>query len=124
MPAYSSYFNKEIELLIKQINKMIIVKVTYTVKPEFVLQNQENIHLFIKDFQKINNNDFRYSAYVCEDGKTFVHLSMYKNEETQKKLLNAESFKLFQQQRDSSGLEISPKVDVMKLVASSNDLFS
>lgn len=103
---------------------MIVVKVTYTVKPAFVLQNQVNINLFMKDFQQLNNNDFRYTAYLCNDGKTFVHLSHYKNEEIQKTLLNIENFKSFQQQRDESGLEATPEIEVMKLIASSHDLFS
>ena len=41
---------------------MIIVKVTYTVKPDFVIKNQESINAFLKDFKKIKSNDFRYIA--------------------------------------------------------------
>ena len=103
---------------------MISVKVTYTVKSEFVLKNQENINSFMEDFRKLNSNDFRYIAYVGDDGKTFIHLSMYKNEEIQKQVLDIESFKLFQQQRDESGLEGSHNVEMMKLVASSFDIFN
>lgn len=103
---------------------MIIVKVTYTVKSEFVLKNQENINSFMKDFRKINSTDFRYTAYVGDDGKTFMHLSIYKNEEIQKQVLAIESFKSFQQQRDESGLEGPHKVEMMKLVASSFDIFN
>lgn len=44
---------------------MIIVKVTYTVKPNFVNKNKENIQLFMEDFQKLNTNDFRYTIYSC-----------------------------------------------------------
>ena len=66
---------------------MIAVKVTYTVKSEFAPKNQENILTCMKDFRNLNSADFRYSAYVCDDGKTFVHLSMYKNEDIQKKVL-------------------------------------
>lgn len=55
---------------------MIIVKVTYTVKPDFVLKNQENINLFLNDFKNFNSHDFCYIAYVGEDGKTFTHISI------------------------------------------------
>ena len=102
---------------------MITVKVTYTVKPEFADKNQENINQFMADFKKMNTNDFRYASYLCGDGKTFVHISHYKNEEIQKQLLQVPSFLSFQKQRDDSGLEGSPQIEVMKMVASSHDLF-
>jgi hypothetical protein len=95
---------------------MIIVKVTYTVKSNFVLKNQENIRQFLKDFKKINNNDFRYLSLLGEDGKTFTHISMYQNEEIQKQLLAVESFKSFQKQRNESGLEAAEKIETMQLI--------
>jgi hypothetical protein len=102
---------------------MIIVKVTYTVKADFVQKNQENIKLFMVDFKKLNTNDFRYVSYLGGDGKTFVHLSHYKNEKIQKQLLQIPSFLSFQKQRDDSGLKDSPQVEVMQVVASSQDFF-
>ncbi|UII31940.1 hypothetical protein LVD17_26995 [Fulvivirga ulvae] len=103
---------------------MITVKVTYTVKAEFVNKNQENINRFMVDFKKMNTRDFRYMSYICGDGKTFVHISHYKNEEIQKQLLQVPSFLSFQKQRDDSGLEGSPEIEVMKLVACSEELFN
>ncbi len=102
---------------------MIIVKVTYTVKSGFVIINQENINEFIKDFKKINSNDFRYTAYLGEDKKTFIHISMYQNEAIQKQLLAIESFKSFQKQRNESGLEVGEKIEVMELAGASHDIF-
>lgn len=102
---------------------MIVVKVTYTVKPEFVQKNQENINLFMVDIRKMNSINYRYTAYLCEDGKTFVHLSHYQNEKIQKQLLDVPSFKSFQKQRDDSGLDGSHNVEVMNLVATSHDIF-
>lgn len=95
---------------------MITVKVTYTVKPDFVQKNRENIQLFMVDFKKMNSDDFRYVSYLCSDGKTFVHLSHYKNEEIQKTVLQTSSFLSFQKQRDDSGLEGSPEIEVMTIV--------
>lgn len=103
---------------------MIFVKVTYTVKPEFIQKNQENINSFMTDFKKMNSNEFRYTVFLGDDGKTFIHLSMYQNEAIQKRLLDVPLFKSFQQQRDESGLEVEPAIEVMKFVASSHDIFS
>ena len=103
---------------------MIVVKVTYTVKSEFAPKNQENIRALVKDFRNLDSAGFRYSAYVCDDGKTFVHLSMYKNEDIPKKVLAVDSFRTFQRQRDESGLEGIHKVEPMKFVASSFDVFN
>src|SRR5687767_14956844 len=101
---------------------MISVKVTYTVKSGFAIKNQENIHQFMNDFKTLSN-DFRYTVFTSVDGKTFIHLSQYKNEDIQKKLLEVPSFKSFQQQRDDSGLEVAPQIEVLTLVDASHDTF-
>lgn len=101
---------------------MISVKVTYTVKPSFVAGNRENIDQFIKDFKNMGSNDFRYTVYLLKDGKTFVHHSIYKDEQIQKVLLDTASFKSFQQKRDESGLEGEPKIEVLQMIASSHEL--
>ncbi|MEX0662385.1 MAG: hypothetical protein WEA58_02630 [Balneolaceae bacterium] len=103
---------------------MIVVKVTYTVKPEFVQKNKENINSFMIDFQKMNTNEFHYASYLYGDGKTFVHISHYENEEIQKQLLQVPSFLNFQKERDESGMEVLPEIEVMTLVASSKEFFT
>ncbi|MGO1521247.1 MAG: hypothetical protein ACTHZ1_07750 [Sphingobacterium sp.] len=102
---------------------MIIVKVSYTVQSAFVQQNQENINLFMIDFKKMKTNEFRYVSYRCEDGKTFVHLSHFLNEEIQNRVLQTPSFISFQKQRDDSDLERLPQIEFMQLVASSSEIF-
>ena len=102
---------------------MIIVKVTYTVKVDFVQKNQENINDFLKDFKKIKSNDFRYIVYIGDDKKTLTHISMYQNEAIQKELLAVQSFKSFQQQRNNSSLEISKNIEIMELAGASYDIF-
>ena len=102
---------------------MIIVKVTYTVKYDFVIKNQDNINVFIKDIKKISSNDFRYITYIGANKKTFTHISMYQNEAIQKQLLAVESFKSFQKERKESGLEVAKKVKVMELVGAPFDVF-
>lgn len=98
---------------------MITVKVTYTVKPEFVEENKENINRFLSDFKKLNPSEFRYNVYLQEDGITFLHFSTYKNEEIQKQILNIPSFTSFQEQRDKSGLDNTHNVEVLNYVGSS-----
>ena len=102
---------------------MITFKAVYTVKPAFVQQNQENIRSFIKDFQELNNVDFRYNVYLGADGKTFIHISHYKNAEIQQTLLAVPSFKYFQEQRDNSGLEEQPNLEEIVLIDSSSSIF-
>ena len=98
---------------------MIVVNVSYTVKQEFVRKNQDNIRSFMIDFKKMDKNDFRYQVYLKEDGRTFVHFSHFKNEEIKKEVLAVPSFKLFQKERDDSGLDGSHKLEVFKMVDTS-----
>ena len=103
---------------------MKTIKVTYTVKSGFAQKNQENIQVFMRELEKINNPDIRYIAYLGEDGKTFTHVATYQSDEAQKLLLELGSFKTFQQQRDESGLEVLPKIEAIKAVASSYSVFN
>ncbi|NSL89272.1 hypothetical protein ECE50_020695 [Chitinophaga sp. Mgbs1] len=103
---------------------MIIVKVTYTVKASFARQNQQNIDAALQEVRALNNPDIRYSALIGEDGKTFTHLAIFKNATAQQLLLNLPVFKSFQQQRDDSGLETAPQIEVMQLASSSYDIFN
>jgi hypothetical protein len=102
---------------------MIIVKVTYTVKSNFVNKNQENINMFLKDFKKMDSNEFRSTIYFGEDKKTFTHISMYQNKEIQNELLAIASFKSFQKQRNDSGLEAAEKIEMMELAGASYEVF-
>ena len=93
------------------------VKVTYTVKPSFVEQNKANINVFINELKESGNTDVRYSIYLGEDGRTFTHISLYSSETAQEQFLDMPSFKAFQQQRDESGLEAEPSIEVLNFVA-------
>ncbi|MDQ0593023.1 hypothetical protein QFZ37_001392 [Chryseobacterium ginsenosidimutans] len=95
---------------------MINVIVTYTVKPEFVLQNKMNIQKFLADFKNLDQKAFEYKVYVKEDGVTFLHYSNYINEEVQHEVLNVPSFREFQKLRDESGLNDTHKVEILQSV--------
>lgn len=104
---------------------MISVIVTYTVKPGYVEQNKQRIQQFLKDFKELDTSAFEYNVYTKEDGLTFVHHSIYRDEKIQTMVLNVPSFKDFQRLRDESGLNGSHKVEVLNAVGSTNEsLFS
>lgn len=98
---------------------MITVKVSYTVKPEFVGKNKENIQQFLEDFKSMDSSTFRYNVFLMADGVTFIHLSSYANETIQQEVLTVPSFKAFQQHRDESGLNNSHKVEILEHIGSS-----
>jgi hypothetical protein len=102
---------------------MKIVKVTYTVNPGFVATNQENVKKFVKDIAALNNQAIRYISYLAGDGKTFIHIGAFDNDEAQKQFLDLPSFKEFQQQRNGSGLEAPENLEIISLVAASYNLF-
>ncbi len=101
---------------------MINVIVTYTVPKEFVDKNLVNIQTFLKDFNFLDQNQFRYQVLQTEDKNTFVHISKYDNKEIQNELLNIPSFLKFQKERDESCDDIQQKIEVLEFVRSSGSL--
>lgn len=118
-----SHFNSFVRHSFKK-SIMKIVKVTYTVRPEFAERNQENVKKFINDLRNMKNCGIHYSSYLADDSKTFVHISLHESDEAQQNLFNLESFKSFQNERDQSGLEAEPKIELLQLVSSSFDIFN
>ena len=102
---------------------MKIVKVTYTTKAEFAEQNQSNIKNVMTDLQIANHQGINYNACLSADNKTFTHTAFFKSDEDQKLLNELPSFKSFQEQLKSGGLEVSPKQELLTLIGTSNDIF-
>lgn len=102
---------------------MKTVKVTYTTTAAFALQNQENIHRVMADLQQLNHPGINYNACLCADGKTFIHTAFFKTEDDQKTLNELPSFKTFQEQLKSGGLESPPKQEQLTLVGASKPVF-
>ena len=100
-----------------------IVRVQYTTKQHYVAKNKENINKVLNDLRKINNPGIKYGAYLLEDEKTFMHFTLFDNEEAYKVLNGLESFKQFQEELKASGFEVPPKAENLSLVASSYDFF-
>ncbi len=102
---------------------MYAVKVQYIVKEEYVETNKANIRLVMADLREINNRDLKYSAFLLDDGKSFVHLVMRVDDEAQKTLSDLPSFQEFQRQLRESGPDPAPKAETLTLVESGWEIF-
>ena len=100
---------------------MIVVNVTYTVNDAYVSTNKELIQKFLTDFKKLDSTQFLYTILQTEDGKTFTHISQYKNKDIQSVLLNTPSFLHFQKERDQN-LTSAPKIEVLNFIGSSKEV--
>ena len=102
---------------------MKTVMVQYTVKPEFVETNRSNISNVMAELRQINDAGIKYSTFILEDGQTFIHFAMFRDEDGQKKLNELESFKKFGAELKASGPLAPPNPLVLSLVDSGYDIF-
>src|ERR1044071_3786193 len=98
-------------------------KVQYTVRKEFAKQNAANVQQVMSDLQQINNPGIRYSSFMLDDEKTFVHFVVI-HESADGILNKLPSFRKFQDELKASKPEIMPKVERLSLVASSYNFFN
>ena len=75
------------------------------------------------ELKGLNHQGINYNACLSADNKTFIHTAFFKSDEDQKLLNELPSFKYFQEQLRSSGLEVPPKQEILTLVGSSNNIF-
>ncbi len=102
---------------------MKAVKVQYTVKAEYADTNKGNIRQVMADLQELANPGIKYSTFILEDGKTFVHFGMYTDQEALEVVNSLPSFQSFREQLKASGPEAPPKGDDLNLVGSSYEIF-
>lgn len=102
---------------------MKLIRVQYTVRAEYVATNQQNIQKVMSDLAALKNPNIKYSAFLLEDGKTFMHLAMYPDEQTSTIVPNLPSFKAFREGLKASQPEVPPKAQKLDLVASAYQLF-
>ncbi len=102
---------------------MSFIRVQYTVKESYVETNKANIQQVMADLKALNNPDIKYSAFLLEDGKTFMHFVMRANKEAQKVMSELASFQEFRKQLKESEPEIPPKAEELSLVGSSWEIF-
>jgi hypothetical protein len=100
---------------------MRAVKVEYTVKPEYVTINKANIQKVMDELRALGNTGTLYSAYLKEDGVSFIHFAIYDSEENIIPSLPA--FKAFSAQLKAEGLVgDAPHALKMDMVGKSFDL--
>jgi len=102
---------------------MKIVKVQYTAKESFVEKNRENITRVMDELRSFSDPGIKYSVYLMNDVKSFMHLTLFENEEGQKILNSLESFQKFTTELKANGLETPPVAENPTLVGTSFDIF-
>jgi hypothetical protein len=102
---------------------MKIVRVQYTTTQQYAATNMENIRQVVNELKTINHPGIKYSTYLLPDGKTFMHFDQFENEEAHNFLTGLESFKKFDVGLWASGMEVEPKLELLSLVASTEDFF-
>jgi hypothetical protein len=102
---------------------MKIVRVHYTTTAEFAPRNKENIASIVNELKALNHTGIQYSTYILSDGKTFMHLDHFENEEAHQVLTSLESFKKFDAELWASQLEVEPKLELLSLVAATEEFF-
>ena len=75
------------------------------------------------DLRELAHPGIKYSTFVLNDGKTFVHIGMYAGQEALDVVNNLPSFQSFREQLKASGPEAPPKGDDLTLVDSSYEIF-
>lgn len=101
---------------------MKAVKVQYTVQPEYVEQNQANIQKVMDAIRANPIEGMQYSSFLLEDGQTFVHINMSKDEATMSKLNDVPEFTEFRIALKASGPVAPPKSESLNLVGAMFDL--
>ncbi|NNE30333.1 MAG: hypothetical protein HKN16_11900 [Saprospiraceae bacterium] len=101
---------------------MKAVQVRYKVKPEYAEQNKANIQAVMQSLKENPVPGLYYAAYNLEDGQTFVHVNLAKDEETLKKINDLAAFLNFRKGLKESGPIEPPQATNMEPVAAGWEL--
>lgn len=101
---------------------MIIRQNRYTVQAEYAAQNQLRISQVVEDLRALRRTDIRYSVFVEDDGKTFLHLLFCSNEEAEQVFFRLASQQAFQAGLAGGHLEVPPTMTTLHLVGATSDL--
>ena len=101
---------------------MKAVKVEYTVKPEFVEQNKANIQKVMNAIKANPIEGMQYSSFILDDGQSFVHINMAKDEASMSKLNEVDEFTAFRMALKASDPISPPKSFSLNLVGSGFDI--
>ena len=101
---------------------MKITRHRYTVKPEFVEQNRQNLAEFIAALTAISTPGLSYRVFLEEDGQTFLHL-VASEDDPSAVITGLPSFKKFQSELLASDPVLRPDQVSMSLIATSGESF-
>ena len=101
---------------------MKAVKVQYTVKPEYVDQNRANIRNVMQALRSKPIPGMRYASFTLDDGQTFVHINMAKDQDTMDKLGELKEFGEFREALKASGPISPPASENLNLVDAGFDV--
>ena len=101
---------------------MKAVKVQYVVKPEYVNQNKANIKKVMDKLKSDPIEGMLYSSFTLDDGQTFVHINICKDEETMNKLNDVQEFGEFRKALKESGPIEPPQSTNLEPVAAGFEL--
>jgi quinol monooxygenase YgiN len=76
--------------------QMQAVMVQYKVRPDFVEENKANISKIMVALRENAIKGLKYVTFTKEDGQTFVHLNIAKDEEALAQFSEMAEFKAFQ----------------------------
>jgi hypothetical protein len=99
---------------------MIITRHRYTVKPEYVAQNRQNLGEFIAALTAASVPGLSYRVFLEEDGQTFLHL-VTSQDDPSAVITGLPSFKKFQSELLASEPLQKPDQVGMSLVAASGE---
>ena len=68
---------------------------SYTVRPEFVEQNKANILKVSKALESRPIDGITYASFMLDDGKTFVHLNLFRSLSEQAAFQALKEYKAF-----------------------------
>ena len=101
---------------------MIIRQNRYTVQAAYAAQNQKLISRVVEDLRARQGTAIRYSVFVEDDGKTFLHLLFCANDEAEQVFFRLPSQQAFQAGLAASHLEVPPTMNTLGLVGATSDL--
>lgn len=101
---------------------MKAVKVQYTVKPEYVEQNKANIRKVMDALRTNPIEGMFYSSYTLEDGQTFMHVNVARDEETLGKLGSVPEFAEFRKALKASQPISPPQPTQLDMVGAGFDI--
>ena len=77
------------------------VIVQYSIKPEHVAENERLIAAVYDELNATKPEGIQYSAFLLEDGVTFVHVGRFEDEVAKEAHANTDAFRTFQQDIDT-----------------------